>query len=493
MATAIKDIRNQLKDTKLFREQCYVDGQWIDAEGGGTVPVEDPATGEQIGTVPKLGAGETRRAIEAAHAALPAWRARTAKERSILLKKWFDLIAEHADDLAYIMTREQGKPLAEAKGEITYANSFIEWFAEEGKRIYGDVIPQTVGSRRILVLKQPVGVCAAITPWNFPAAMITRKVGPGLAAGCTFVVKPASYTPYSALALVELAHRAGIPKGVVNVVTGGARDIGGELTGNKLVRKVTFTGSTEVGKVLLEQCAKTVKKVSMELGGHAPFIVFDDADIDSAVQGAIACKFRNAGQTCVCTNRIYVQAGVYDRFAEKFAEAARKLKVGAGTDEGTEVGPLIEKAAIGKSSEHVEDAVAKGAKVMIGGKPHEMGGLFFQPTVLSGCSADMKIANEETFGPVAPLFRFETEEEALRLANDSDVGLAGYFFSRDLGRVFRVAEALEVGLIGVNDGVISTEVAPFGGVKESGLGREGSKYGIDDYLEIKYVSLGGIS
>ena len=493
MATAIKDIRNQLKDPTLFREQAYVAGEWIDADGGGTVAVTDPATGEQIGTVPKLGTDETRRAIEAANAALPAWRAKTAKERSAILMRWVQLINENADDLGYIMTREQGKPLPEAKGEVGYANSFLEWFAEEGKRVYGDVIPQTVGSRRLLVIKQPVGVCAAITPWNFPAAMITRKTGPGLAVGCTFVIKPASYTPYSALALAVLGERAGIPAGVMSVVTGGARDIGGELTGNKLVRKVTFTGSTEIGKILLKQCAESVKKVSMELGGHAPFIVFDDADIDAAVVGAIACKFRNAGQTCVCTNRIYVQAGVYEEFSRKFAEATASLAVGHGTEDGVQIGPLIEPSAVDKASEHVDDAVSKGASVLIGGKPHDLGGLFFQPTVLSGCNANMKIAHEETFGPVAPLFKFETEEEVIALANDSDVGLAGYFYARDLGRVFRVAEALEVGLCGVNDGVIATEVAPFGGVKESGLGREGSKYGIDDYLEVKFVSLGGIN
>ena len=429
----------------------------------------------------------------AAEAALPAWRARTAKERSVILRRWFDLINENADDLAYIMTREQGKPLGEAKGEIVYANSFIEWFAEEGKRVYGDVIPQTVGSRRILALKQPIGVCAAITPWNFPAAMITRKAGPGLAAGCTFVIKPASYTPFTALAIVDLAERAGIPHGVVNIVTGSAGAIGGELSGNPAVRKLSFTGSTPIGKLLLKQCAETVKKVSMELGGHAPFIVFDDADVDSAVEGAIACKFRNAGQTCVCTNRIYVQAGIFDEFADKFAKRVAAFKVGNGVDDGTDVGPLIEQAAVDKSKEHIDDAVEKGATVLVGGKQHELGGLFFEPTVIANCNASMKIAKEETFGPVAPLFRFDTEEEAIRLANDVEVGLAGYFYARDIGRIFRVAEALEVGIIGVNDGVISTEVAPFGGVKESGLGREGSKYGIDDYLELKYVSLGGIS
>ncbi len=493
MAVALKDIRNGLMDASLLKESCYIDGEWVKADSGKTLEVTDPATGETLGTVPAVDVAETKRAIAAAEAALPAWRAKTAKERSAILRKWFDLIMAAKDDLAYLMTREQGKPLAEAGGEIVYGASFVEWFAEEGKRVYGDVIPQTVGSRRILAIKQPVGVCAAITPWNFPNAMITRKCAPGLAVGCTFVVKPASMTPYSALALAELAERAGMPKGVFNIVTGSASNIGGELTANKTVRKLSFTGSTDVGKLLLKQCADTVKRVSMELGGHAPFIVFDDADIDEAVKGAILCKFRNCGQTCVCTNRIYVQAGIYDQFLEKFKAATAALKVGVGTDQGIEVGPLIESAAVEKSKEHIADAVAKGAQVTLGGKPHALGGLFFEPTVLANCNADMMIAHEETFGPVAPVFKFETEDEVVRMANDSDVGLAGYFYARDLGRVFRVAEALEVGLLGVNDGVIATEVAPFGGVKESGLGREGSKYGIDEYLEIKYVSLGGIS
>jgi succinate-semialdehyde dehydrogenase / glutarate-semialdehyde dehydrogenase len=492
MATALKDARIRLNDPRLFRERCYVGGEWIDAANRKTVAVHDPATGEVVGTVPSLGVEETRRAIQAAEAALPAWRAKTAKERSAVLRRWFELTMAAQDDLAYLMTREQGKPLAESKGEVAYGASFLEWFAEEAKRVYGDVIPQTVGTRRVLVLKQPVGVCAAITPWNFPNAMITRKVGPALAAGCTIVVKPASATPFSALAMAELAERAGVPKGVFNVVTGSASVIGTELCTNKTVRKVSFTGSTAVGKILLKQCADTVKRVSMELGGHAPFIVFDDADLDRAVEGAIACKFRNAGQTCVCTNRIYVQAGVFDAFAERYAAAAAKLKVGAGLESGTTVGPLIDEAAVEKVEEHVEDAVAKGAKVVAGGRRHARGGLFYEPTVLAGCDASMKIAHEETFGPVAPLFRFETEEEVVRLANDNDVGLAGYFYARDLARVFRVAEALEVGLVGVNDGVISIAEAPFGGVKESGMGREGSRYGIDEYLELKYVSLGGI-
>ncbi len=493
MATALKDVRMALTDPKLFRERCYVDGQWIAADSGRTLPVTDPATGEVIGTVPVLGVEETRRAIAAAEAALPAWRSRTAKERAAILRRWFDLITANADDLAYIMTREQGKPLAEAKGEIAYGASFVEWFAEEAKRVYGDVIPQTVGSRRILVLKQPVGVCAAITPWNFPNAMITRKCAPGLAVGCTMVVRPASATPFSALALAELGERAGLPKGVFNVVTGPATTVGTELATNKIVRKLSFTGSTAVGKILLKQAADTVKRVSMELGGHAPFIVFDDADIDAAVQGAVACKFRNCGQTCVCTNRIYVQAGVFDLFSRKLAEAVSRLKVGPGTEPGVVIGPLIDEAAVAKVEQHVADATAKGATVTIGGRRHPLGGQFFEPTVLANCNSSMLIAHEETFGPVAPLFRFETEDEVIRLANASDVGLAGYFYARDLGRVFRVAEALEVGLVGVNDGVIATEVAPFGGVKESGIGREGSRYGIDEYLEIKYVSLGGIS
>jgi succinate-semialdehyde dehydrogenase/glutarate-semialdehyde dehydrogenase len=492
MAIALKSMRVQLDDLRLLRQQCYVGGSWIDAADRKTITVTDPATGETVGTVPSMGVEEVRRAIAAAEAALPAWRAKTAKERAAILRRWFELIMDAQDDLAVLMTREQGKPLAESKGEVAYGASFIEWFAEEAKRVYGDVIPQTVGTRRILVLKQPVGVCAAITPWNFPIAMITRKAAPALAAGCTMVVKPASATPFSALAMAELAERAGLPKGVLNVVTGSAGTIGTELCTNKTVRKVSFTGSTAVGKVLLKQCADTVKRVSMELGGHAPFIVFDDADIDKAVEGAIACKFRNAGQTCVCTNRIYVQAGIFDAFAQKYSAAVGKLKVGAGLDAGTTVGPLIDQAAVDKVEEHVKDAVGKGAKVVTGGKRHAKGGLFYEPTVLAPCDATMKLAHEETFGPVAPLFRFTTEEEAIRLANDSEVGLAGYFYARDLARVFRVAEALEVGLVGVNDGVISVEVAPFGGVKESGMGREGSKYGIEEYLEVKYVSLGGI-
>ena len=492
MATALKDPRIQLSDQRLFREQCYVDGSWIGADDAKTIKVTDPATGETIGTVPGVGVDETRAAIDAAERALPAWRAKTGKERGAILRRWFELVMANADDLAYLMTREQGKPLAEAKGEIGYGASFLEWFAEEAKRVYGDTIPQTVASRRILVLKQPVGVCAAITPWNFPNAMITRKAGPALAAGCTMVLKPASLTPYSALAMAELAERAGVPAGVFNVITGSAGPIGTELCANKKVRKLSFTGSTDVGKILLKQCADTVKRVSMELGGLAPFIVFDDADLDKAVEGAIACKFRNCGQTCVCTNRIYVQAGIYDEFAKKFAAATAKLKVGPGTAKDVYIGPLIDAQAVEKVEEHVGDATAKGATVMLGGKRHQLGGQFFEPTVLANCNEGMKVAHEETFGPVAPLFRFETEEDVIRQANDADVGLAGYFYARDIGRIFRVAEAMEVGMVGVNDGVISVEVAPFGGIKESGMGREGSKYGIEEYLDLKYVSLGGI-
>jgi succinate-semialdehyde dehydrogenase/glutarate-semialdehyde dehydrogenase len=492
MATALKDFRIQLSDPRLFREQCYIDGAWVDADKRATIEVDNPATGEILGTVPKLGATETRRAIEAADRAFRSWRRTTAKERAKLLRKWFDLMMENQEDLTVLMTHEQGKPLAESRGEIAYGASFVEWYGEEAKRVYGDIIPTVAGNRRLMVIKQPVGVCAAITPWNFPNAMITRKCAPALAAGCTVVVKPASFTPYSALALAELAERAGIPKGVFNVVTGGAREVGGELTSNDAVRKLSFTGSTEVGKILLKQCADTVKKVSMELGGHAPLIIFDDADLEAAVKGAIACKFRNSGQTCVCTNRIYVQDGIYDEFSARFTEAVKKLKVGAGVESGVEQGPLIEPAAIDKVERHVDDASSKGAKVLAGGKRHARGGRFYEPTVLSGCTKDMLISHEETFGPVAPLFRFKDEDEVIGLANDTEYGLASYFFARDVGRVFKVAEALEAGIVSVNDGIFSTEVAPFGGYKHSGIGREGSKYGIDEYLEIKYVNLGGI-
>jgi succinate-semialdehyde dehydrogenase/glutarate-semialdehyde dehydrogenase len=481
-----------LKDPRLFREQCYVAGKWISADGGKTIEVTNPATGAVIGTVPSMGAAETRRAIEAANAAFPAWRAKTGKERAAILRKWFDLMMANQEDLAVLMTAEQGKPLGESRGEIAYAASFIEWFAEEAKRVYGDTIPGHQADKRIVVLKEPIGVTAAITPWNFPAAMITRKCGPALAAGCPMVLKPASATPFSALALAELAERAGVPPGIFSVVTGSASVVGGELTGNPIVRKLSFTGSTEIGKVLLEQCAKTVKKTSMELGGNAPFIVFDDADLDAAAEGAIASKYRNAGQTCVCANRILVQDGVYDAFARKLAERVAALKVGNGMETGVTIGPLIDAAAVAKVEEHIADAVAKGAKVATGGKRHSLGGLFFEPTILTGVTTAMKVTKEETFGPVAPLFRFRDEAEAIRMANDTEFGLASYFYGRDIGRVWRVAEALEYGIVGINTGLISTEVAPFGGVKESGLGREGSKYGIEDYLEVKYLCMGGM-
>jgi len=480
----------QLKDSSLFRQQAYVDGAWLDADGGQTLEVNNPAGGEVLGTVPKMGAAETRRAIEAAERALPAWRDLTAKERSQTLRRWFELIMQNQEDLARLMTLEQGKPLTESRGEIAYAASFIEWFAEEAKRIYGDTIPGHQKDKRIIVIKQPIGVTAAITPWNFPAAMITRKAGPALAAGCTMVVKPASQTPFSALALAELAERAGIPKGVFSVVTGSAGDIGNELTANPIVRKITFTGSTEVGAKLMEQCAPGIKKVSLELGGNAPFLVFDDADLDEAVKGAMQSKYRNAGQTCVCVNRVYVQDGVYDAFAQKFQAAVEKLKIGNGLDDGVDVGPLIDDRAAAKVKEHIEDAVANGARVVTGGKAHSLGGSYFEPTLMINVPHTAKVAKEETFGPLAPLFRFKDEAEAIALANDTEFGLAAYFYARDLGRVFRVAEALESGMVGVNTGMISTEVAPFGGVKSSGLGREGSKYGIEDYLEIKYLCLG---
>ncbi|RMD62694.1 MAG: NADP-dependent succinate-semialdehyde dehydrogenase I, partial [Alphaproteobacteria bacterium] len=475
-----------LRDAALFRQQCYIDGEWVDADTGATIEVRNPATDEVLGTIPKMGAEETARAIEAANRAWPAWRSRTAKERAGLLRKWYDLMMAHQEDLAVLMTLEQGKPLAEARGEIAYGASFVEWFAEEGKRIYGDTIPPHQPDKRIVVIKQPIGVVAAITPWNFPNAMITRKCAPALAAGCTVVIKPATQTPYSALALAELAQRAGIPRGVVNIVTGSAREIGGELTSNPIVRKLSFTGSTEVGKLLMEQCAATVKKVSLELGGNAPFLVFDDADLDAAVEGAMMSKFRNTGQTCVCANRILVQDGVYDAFAAKLAEAVKSLKVGFGLEEGVNQGPLIDLAALQKVEEHVADALEKGARVVVGGARHERGGTFYQPTVLADVTTDMKVTREETFGPVAPLFRFHTEEEAIAMANDTEFGLAAYFYARDLGRVWRVAEGLETGIVGINTGIISTEVAPFGGVKESGIGREGSKYGIEEFLEIKY-------
>jgi succinate-semialdehyde dehydrogenase/glutarate-semialdehyde dehydrogenase len=482
----------QLKDMSLFREQCYIDGEWVGADDKSTFAVYNPADGQQIGTVPNMGAAETRRAIETANTAWPAWRAKSAKERAAILRKWYDLMMASQEDLAILMTVEQGKPLTESRGEVAYGASFIEWFAEEGKRVYGDTIPAQSPDKRIVVIKQPIGVCAAVTPWNFPNAMITRKAGPALAAGCTMVIKPASMTPYSALALCELAGRAGIPKGVISVVTGNAGVIGKELTTNPLVRKFTFTGSTEVGKKLMEQCASTVKKVSLELGGNAPFIVFDDADLDAAVEGAMASKFRNTGQTCVCANRIYVQDGVYEKFAAKLGEKVGAMKVGNGLEAGVAQGPLIEKKAVEKVEEHIADALAKGAKVLTGGKRHEKGGQFFQPTVLTGVTPSMKITHEETFGPVAPLYRFKAEDELIRLANDTEFGLAAYFYSRDIGRVWRVAEAIEAGIIGINVGIISTEVAPFGGMKESGIGREGSKYGMEEFLEVKYLCMGGI-
>jgi succinate-semialdehyde dehydrogenase/glutarate-semialdehyde dehydrogenase len=481
-----------LKDAKLFREQCYVDGQWVDADSRKTFPVANPATGAVLGAVPDMGAAETRRAIEAANRAWPAWRVKTAKERAAILRKWFDLMMAAQEDLAQILTAEQGKPLAEARGEIAYGASFIEWFAEEGKRAYGDVIPTHQADKRILVIKQPIGVAAMITPWNFPNAMITRKAGPALAAGCTVVLKPAEQTPFSALAMAELAERAGIPKGVLNIVTGDAPAIGAELCANALVRKLSFTGSTEVGRILMRQSADTVKKLSLELGGNAPFIVFDDADLDAAVEGALASKYRNAGQTCVCANRFYVQDKVYDAFAAKLIDKVRAFKVGAGTEAGVVIGPLIDEQGVKKVESHVADAVGKGAKVALGGKREARGGLFFQPTVLTGVTPQMIVSFEETFGPVAPLIRFKTEDEVIGLANSTEFGLSGYFYSRDVGRIFRVAERMEVGIVGANVGIISTEVAPFGGVKQSGLGREGSKYGLEEYLEVKYILLGGI-
>lgn len=481
-----------LNDPALLKQHCYLDGRWSDADRDGTIAVTNPATGEIIGTVPKMGADETGRAIEAAAAALPGWRARSAKERSAILRRWFELIMANQDDLAVIMTAEQGKPLAEAKGEITYAASFIEWFAEEAKRVYGDTIPGQTADKRIIVIKEPIGVCAAITPWNFPSAMITRKAGPALAAGCTMVVKPASATPFSALALAELGGRAGIPAGVFSVITGSAEAIGDELTAHPLVRKLTFTGSTEIGKRLMAKCAATVKKVSLELGGNAPFIVFDDADLDAAVLGAIASKYRNTGQTCVCTNRLLVQSRVYDEFVEKLSAAVAMMKIGNGLTGAFDQGPLINMAAVEKVEQHISDGVAKGARIICGGRRHPLGGTFFEPTIMVDVTSEMLVAREETFGPLAPVFRFDTDAEAVQMANDTEFGLASYFYSRDLNRVWRVAEALEYGMVGINTGLISTEVAPFGGMKESGIGREGSRYGIEEFLEVKYLCLGGI-
>src|ERR1700758_5604300 len=481
-----------LKDMRLFREACYVDGKWVQASGGGTVGVDNPATGEIIGKVPKLSGAETRHAIEVANEAFKSWSARTAKERAIVLRKWFDLMMENQEDLARLMTLEQGKPLTESRGEVAYAAAFLEWFGEEAKRVYGDTIPGHQADKRIVVLKQPIGVAAMITPWNFPNAMITRKAGPALAAGCPVVLKPAGKTPYSALAMAELGERAGIPKGVFNVITGNSRAIGGELCANPAVRKLSFTGSTETGRTLMKQSADTIKKLSLELGGNAPFIVFDDAELDAAVAGAIASKYRNAGQTCVCVNRVYVQAGVYDAFSAKLVEAVKGLKVGNGLEPGVLQGPPIDQGAVEKVEEHIQDAVSKGARVLTGGKRHSLGGTFFEPTVLADAPVDAKVTREETFGPLAPLFRFETDEEALRLANDTEFGLASYFYSRDIGRVWRVAEGLESGMGGINTGMLSTEVAPFGGVKQSGLGREGSHYGIDEFVEVKYLCFGGL-
>jgi succinate-semialdehyde dehydrogenase/glutarate-semialdehyde dehydrogenase len=481
-----------LKDPSLLRQQAYIDGEWCDAFDKRTVDVINPATGETLGTVPHMGGNETRGAIEAAAAAWPAWRARTAHERARILRKWNDLMLENADDLAVIMTAEQGKPLAEAKGEVGYAASFFEWFGEQAKRIEGDVLQSPAPDRRIIVTKEAIGVCAAITPWNFPAAMITRKVAPALAAGCPIVLKPAELTPYSALALAVLAERAGVPKGVFSIVIGDAKAIGAEMCANPTVRKLSFTGSTEVGRVLMQQCAPTVKKLSLELGGNASFIVFDDADLDAAVEGAIASKYRNMGQTCVCANRLYVQDSVYDAFAQKLAAKVAELKVGNGAEPGVLQGPLINEKAVEKVESHIADALSKGASVLTGGKRHALGHTFFEPTILTGVTADMKVAKEESFGPVAPLFRFHTEDEVVAAANDTEFGLASYFYARDVGRVWRVAERLETGMVGVNTGLISNEVAPFGGVKQSGLGREGSKYGMDDYLVIKYICLGGL-
>ncbi len=492
-ATKPASVAAELKDPRLFREACYLDGQWVKGNSNQTISVDNPATSEIIGRVPKLSGPETRQAIEAANRAFPAWSKKTAKERAAVLRRWFDLMMANQEDLARLMTLEQGKPLAESRGEVAYAAAFLEWFGEEAKRIYGDTIPQHQADKRIVVIKQPIGVVACITPWNFPLAMITRKAGPAIAAGCAVVLKPASQTPFSALALAELAERAGVPKGVFNIVTGSATEIGGELTSNPIVRKLSFTGSTAIGKILMAQCAGTVKKLSLELGGNAPFIVFEDADLDAAVEGAIGSKYRNTGQTCVCTNRVLVQHRVYDAFAAKLAAAVKALKPAPGLESGATQGPLIDNAAVEKVESHIRDAQSKGAKVLVGGHRHALGGRFFEPTVLTEVTPQMAVAREETFGPVAPLFRFNTDAEAIALANDTEFGLAAYFYGRDIARIWRVAEALEYGIVGINSGLISTEVAPFGGVKESGLGREGSKYGMEEFLEIKYLCFGGIT
>ena len=481
-----------LKDPSLLRQQCYVDGKWIDADDGGSMPVVDPATGMPVGTAPVMHAAETRRAIDAANRALPAWRSKTARERSAIMRKWQDLMLANVEDLALILTTEQGKPLSEAKGEVTIGAAYVEWFAEEAKRVYGDVIPTIANDRRLVVVKEAVGVCAAITPWNFPCSMITRKVSPALAAGCTVVIKPAEATPYSAFALAELAQRAGFPPGVLNVITGDAPSIGGEMCANLTVRKVSFTGSTEVGRLLMKQVAPTIKKISLELGGNAPFIVFDDADLDAAAEGAIISKYRNAGQTCVCANRFFVHDKVYDAFTAKLVARVEALKVGPGTDSGVTQGPLINLKAVDKVERHIADAVKRGAKVVTGGKRSELGRSFFEPTVLADVKPDSLVAQEETFGPLAPVIRFKDEADVIAMCNASPFGLASYFYSRDLGRVWRVAEALESGMVGVNTGLITTEVAPFGGVKESGLGREGSHHGMEEYVEIKYVMMAGI-
>jgi succinate-semialdehyde dehydrogenase/glutarate-semialdehyde dehydrogenase len=482
----------QLQDSSLLKNQCLLGAGWTHATTGGTITVRNPATGEQVGTVPRLEIEQVREAIEAAHAALPAWRARTAKERAGIIRRWFELVVAHVDDLAQLLTAEQGKPLAEARGEILANAAYLEWFAEEAKRVYGDLVPPANADSRILVMKQPVGVCAAITPWNFPNGMITRKAGPALAAGCTMVLKPASKTPLSALALAELALRAGVPPGVFSVVTGDSQAIGYEFCHHPRIAKISFTGSTEVGRWLLREAADGVKKTSMELGGNAPFIVFDDADLDAAVEGAMIAKFRNAGQTCVCANRIYVQAGVYDAFAARLVARAGQLQVGQGNSAGVDIGPLIDMGAVAKIEEHIQDARAHGASVALGGARHELGGSYFQPTVMTGVTQQMKVAREETFAPLAPLIRFEDEEQVVAMANDTDFGLAGYFYARDMARIWRVAEALECGIVGVNSGLIANEMAPFGGFKQSGMGREGSKYGIEDYLEIKYVCMAGL-
>ncbi len=481
-----------LKNTDLFRQQCFIDGKWCDADSGETLQVSNPATGEILGTIPKMGAAETQRAIQAANRAWGQWRGMTAKQRANIMRRWFDLMIANTDDLATIMTAEQGKSLTESRGEIAYGAAYLEWFAEEGKRAYGDVIPTNAPDKRIVVTKEPIGVCAAITPWNFPSAMITRKAGAALGAGCPMLVKPASQTPYSALALAVLAEQAGVPAGVFSVLTGSASAIGGEMTSNDIVRKLSFTGSTEIGRLLMQQSAATIKKVSMELGGNAPFIVFEDADLDAAVAGAMASKYRNSGQTCVCANRLYVHAKVYDAFSEKLVAEVAKLRIGNGLEQDVDQGPLIDQAAVAKVQEHVDDAVAKGGKILIGGKPHPLGLSFYEPTVIANVTAAMKVSSEETFGPLAPLFRFETDAEVIKMANDTEFGLAAYFYSRDIGRVWRVAEALEYGMVGINTGIISNEAAPFGGVKQSGQGREGSYHGLDDYLVVKYLCIGGV-